>query len=86
MLTKAKCSELGVQAWVKKPIPAYAIQITEDNRHLLNHEERLDFDNQTITTLEGQFHFEYGDYMVLGNEDEIWSVKQSIFEATYEQV
>ncbi|EMC16332.1 hypothetical protein SMU78_08632 [Streptococcus mutans W6] len=27
MLTKEKCAELGIMKWVKKPIPAYAIQL-----------------------------------------------------------
>ncbi|WP_273451262.1 hypothetical protein [Streptococcus ferus] len=84
MLTKDLCQKLGVEQFVKRPIPAYAIQLVEENRELLANEERLDFDKRIVSTLEGNFYFDYGDYLVVGNEDEIWSVKQSIFEKTYE--
>ena len=34
MLTKEKCVELGIMEWVKKPIPAYAIQLVEKNKNV----------------------------------------------------
>ncbi|MEX2785409.1 hypothetical protein AB3331_09480 [Streptococcus sp. H49] len=86
MLTKEKCEELGVSQFVKRPIPAYAIQLIDENVELLQQEERLDFEGRTIQTLEGQFEFAYGDYLVVGNEGEVWSVKQSIFEGTYKRL
>ncbi|EMC35134.1 hypothetical protein [Streptococcus mutans] len=86
MLTKEKCAKLGIMKWVKKPIPAYAIQLVEKNKDMLKNEERLNYDDCTVQTLEGQFHFDYGDYLVVGNDNEVWTVKQVIFEATYEQV
>lgn len=38
-----------------------------------------------VQTLEGVFHYELGDYLVVGNSDEVWTVKREIFEATYRQ-
>lgn len=83
MLNKRLCEYLGFLKVVKKPIPAYAIQLVEDDRELLKFEERLDFENRTISTLEGVFHFDYGDYLIVGNENEIWTIKESIFNKTY---
>ena len=84
MLNKELCKKLGFLIVVKKPIPAYALQLIEENREVLKSEERLDFDNRTISTLEGVFHFDYGDYLIVGNENEIWTSKESIFNDTYE--
>lgn len=86
MLTKEKCVELGVMEWVKKPIPAYAVQLVPDNDKVLAYDPRVDLTSQTVRTLEGVFHFDLSDYLVIGNNDEVWTVKQAIFEATYEQV
>ncbi|WP_373760056.1 hypothetical protein [Streptococcus ferus] len=85
-LNKEKANTLGVPQYVKRPIPAYAIQLIEKNRELLENEERLDFDNRIVSTLEGQFNFEIGDYFIIGNDNEVWTVKEKIFEATYEPV
>ena len=71
-LTKEKAESLGISKYVKRPIPAYAIQIVPDNL--------------TVQTLEGQFNFGIGDYLIIGNDNEVWTVKEKIFEATYEQV
>ena len=38
-----------------------------------------------VKTLEGVFHYELGDYLVVGNSDEVWTVKRETFEATYRQ-
>ena len=83
MLNRQTCRELGVPQYVKLPIPAYAIQILPDNYDLLRREERLDLDQMQVQTLEGVFHYELGDYLVVGNSDEVWTVKREIFEATY---
>ncbi|WP_347086537.1 hypothetical protein [Streptococcus mutans] len=48
MLTKEKCVELGIMKWVKKPIPAYAIQLVEKNKDVLRNEERLNYDDRTV--------------------------------------
>ena len=42
-------------------------------------------DQMQVRTLEGVFHYEPGDYLVVGNSDEVWTVKREIFEATYIQ-
>lgn len=85
-LTKEKAESLGIPKYVKRPIPAYAIQIVPENKEWLEQEERLDLDNLTVQTLEGQFNFGIGDYLIIGNDNEVWTVKEKIFEATYEQV
>ena len=85
MLDRQTCRELGVPKYVKLPIPAYAIQILPENYDLLRREERLDLDQMQVKTLEGVFHYELGDYLVVGNSDEVWTVKREIFEATYRQ-
>ena len=85
MLDRQTCLELGVPQYVKLPIPSYAIQILPENYDLLRHEERLDLDQMQVQTLEGVFHYEPGDYLVVGNSDEVWTVKREIFEATYRQ-
>ena len=85
MLDRQTCRELGVPQYVKLPIPAYAIQILPENYDLLRREERLDLDQMQVKTLEGVFHYELGDYLVVGNSDEVWTVKQETFEATYRQ-
>ena len=85
MLDRQTCRELGVPQYVKRPIPAYAIQILPENYDLLRREERLDLDQMQVRTLEGVFHYEPGDYLVVGNSDEVWTVKREIFEATYRQ-
>ena len=85
MLDRQTCRELGVPQYVKRPIPAYAIQILPENYDLLRREERLDLDLMQVQTLEGVFHYEPGDYLVVGNSDEVWTVKREIFEATYRQ-
>ena len=85
MLDRQTCRELGVPQYVKLPIPAYAIQIQPENYDLLRREERLDLDLMQVQTLEGVFHYEPGDYLVVGNSDEVWTVKREIFEATYRQ-
>lgn len=85
MLDRQTCRDLGVPQYVKLPIPAYAIQIQPENYDLLRREERLDLDLMQVQTLEGVFHYEPGDYLVVGNSDEVWTVKREIFEATYRQ-
>ena len=85
MLDRQTCRDLGVPQYVKLPIPAYAIQILPENYDLLRREERLDLDQMQVKTLEGVFHYEPGDYLVVGNSDEVWTVKREIFEATYRQ-
>ena len=74
MLDRQTCRELGVPQYVKLPIPAYAIQILPENYDLLRREERLDLDQMQVKTLEGVFHYEPGDYLVVGNSDEVWTV------------
>lgn len=83
MLDRQTCRDLGVPQYVKLPIPAYAIQIQPENYDLLRREERLDLDLMQVQTLEGVFHYEPGDYLVVGNSDEVWTVKREIFEDTY---
>lgn len=39
-----------------------------------------------IKTLEGNMECFFGSYIVKGFENEFWAVKQSIFEATYEEI
>lgn len=39
-----------------------------------------------ITTLEGVLRAEYGDWIVRGIKNEIYSVKDEIFAATYDEV
>ena len=85
MLDRQTCRELGVPQYVKLPIPAYAIQILPENYDLLRREERLDLDQMQVTTLEGVFNYKPGDYLVVGNSDEVWTVNREIFEATYRQ-
>lgn len=85
MLDRQTCRDLGVPQYVKLPIPAYAIQIQPENYDLLRREERLDLDLMQVQTLEGVFHYEPGDYLVVGNSDEVWTVKREIFEDTYRQ-
>jgi hypothetical protein len=37
--------------------------------------------------LEGRrFEFEEGDYMIIGNSNEVWTIKRDIFHATYKPV
>ena len=43
-LNKEICKELGVPQYVKRPIPAYAIQIIPENQALLEKEERLNLE------------------------------------------
>ena len=71
MLTKEICKKLGVSAWVKKPIPAYAVQLVPDNDKVLAYDPRVDLTSQTVRTLEGVFHFDLSDYLVIGNNDEV---------------
>ena len=85
MLDRQTCRDLGVPQYVKLPIPAYAIQIQPENYDLLRREERLDLDLMQVQTLEGVFHYEPGDYLVVGNSDEVWTIKREIFEDTYRQ-
>ena len=85
MLDRQTCRELGVPQYVKLPIPAYAIQILPENYDLLRREERLDLDQMQVKTLEGVFHYEPGDYLVVSNGDDVLTVKREIFEATYRQ-
>ena len=85
-LNKEKAAALGVPKYVKRPIPAYAIQLVFENKAWLEQEERLDFDSRSISTLEGVFNFDIGDYLIIGNDNEVWTVKEKIFEATYEPI
>lgn len=85
-LNKEKAAALGVPQYVKRPIPAYAIHIVPENQAWLEEEERLNLEKLTIQTLEGQFNFEIGDYLIIGNDNEVWTVKEKIFGATYKQV
>lgn len=39
-----------------------------------------------IKTLEGTMKSEYGDYIILGVNDEVYPCKPDIFEKTYEEV
>lgn len=82
-LNKEICKELGAPQYVKRPIPAYAIQIIPENQVWLEQEERLNLEAKTIQTLEGTFHFDLGDYLIIGNDDEVWTIKEKIFEDTY---
>ena len=82
-LNKEICKELGAPQYVKRPIPAYAIQIIPENQVWLEQEERLNLEAKTIQTLEGTFHFDLGDYLIIGNDDEVWTIKKKIFEDTY---
>ena len=82
-LNKEICKELGAPQYVKCPIPAYAIQIIPENQVWLEQEERLNLEAKTIQTLEGTFHFDLGDYLIIGNNDEVWTIKEKIFEDTY---
>ena len=85
-LNKEICKELGVPQYVKRPIPAYAIQIIPENQALLEKEERLNLEAKTIQTLEGTFHFDLGDYLIIGNDNEVWTIKEKIFEDTYKSI
>jgi hypothetical protein len=49
-------------------------------------EDSTDVIGLTIPTLEGVMLARQGDYIVKGVEGEIYSVKQSIFEKTYEEL
>ena len=83
-LNKEICKELGVPQYVKRP--AYAIQIIPENQALLEKEERLNLEAKTIQTLEGTFHFDLGDYLIIGNDNEVWTIKEKIFEDTYKSI
>jgi hypothetical protein len=81
----------------KKPIIVKCVQFTKE---LTDHELRtwsnkkafisqLDRDDEPcvlINTLEGTMKATYGDWIIMGNHDDVWSIKEEIFNATYEFV
>lgn len=81
-----------IKLYKKKPIPVEVIQFTLDTARQIeiwsNGKVMYDDYNCTllINTLEGVMSTVPGSYIIKGNEGEFWAVKQSIFEATYEEV
>jgi len=86
---------VSIKRFKKKPIAVEVIQYDGTNSdeiaewsdgiveyyNILTKESHLE-----IHTLEGIMTAIKGSYIVKGNEGEFWAVKQSIFEATYEEV
>jgi len=81
----------------KKPIAVKCVQFTKD---LSDHELRtwsnrkafitqLDRDDEPcvmINTLEGTMKAQYGDWIMMGNYEDVYPIRQDIFDATYDFV
>ena len=81
----------------KKPIAVKCVQFTKD---LSDHELRtwsnrkafitqLDRDDEPcvmINTLEGTMKAQYGDWIIMGNYEDVYPIRQDIFNATYDFV
>jgi len=81
----------------KKPIAVKCVQFTKD---LTDHELRtwsnrkafitqLDRDDEPcvmINTLEGTMKAQYGDWIMMGNYEDVYPIRQDIFNATYDFV
>lgn len=81
----------------KKPINVKCVQFTKD---LTDHELRtwsnrkafitqLDRDDEPcvmINTLEGTMKAQYGDWIMMGNYEDVYPIRQDIFDATYDFV
>jgi hypothetical protein len=81
----------------KKPIAVKCVQFTKD---LTDHELRtwsnrkafitqLDRDDEPcvmINTLEGTMKAQYGDWIMMGNYEDVYPIRQDIFDATYDFV
>lgn len=88
---------MSIKRYKKKPIPVEVIQFTGGNgqeistwsNNVVLESKYNNYSSATflkIYTLEGVMTCDPGSYIVKGNEGEFWAVKQSIFEATYEEV
>lgn len=83
---------MSIKRYKKKPIPVEVIQFTLDTSREIElwSGNKIMYDDYNcmlhISTLEGVMSAFPGSYIVKGNEGEFWAVKQSIFEATYEEV
>lgn len=86
---------MSIKQYRKKPIVVEVIQydgtnfdeIAEWSGGIVEYYNILTKEtNLEIHTLEGIMSAIKGSYIVKGNEGEFWAVKQSIFEATYEEV
>ncbi|MBC2294725.1 hypothetical protein HCC36_15995 [Listeria booriae] len=81
---------------VKKPIAAKALkwggtyadllllQRFCGSQEVLNKWFYFDGEELFINTLEGSIHTSVGLYIIKGNHDEYWSIKETIFLDTYE--
>ena len=81
----------------KKPIAVKCVQFTKD---LTDHELRtwsnrkafitqLDRDDEPcvmINTLEGTMKAQYGDWIMMGSYEDVYPIRQDIFDATYDFV
>jgi hypothetical protein len=81
----------------KKPIAVKCVQFTKD---LSDHELRtwsnrkafitqLDRDDEPcvmINTLEGTMKAQYGDWIMMGSYEDVYPIRQDIFDATYDFV
>ncbi|MBC2294737.1 hypothetical protein HCC36_16055 [Listeria booriae] len=88
---------MSVLKVVKKPIIAKAVQFTGDNSFSINalialcgsvdvYEECFFFKDGElfVRTLEGEFRVTKGSYVIKGNFNEFWAIKEHIFNETYE--
>lgn len=80
--------------YIKKPIQIQAEQILSDDCEaspFINEafrSERLHFTDRgfLVDTLEGHMFADYGAYLVRGIDGEYYPCKQTIFEASYDEV
>lgn len=64
-------------------IPEWVFNAFSDRRIGETGKEGFDY---YVNTLEGKLYFSVGDYLVRGVDGELYAVKKSIFEKTYESV
>lgn len=76
--------------YIKKPIPIEAFRYAVEypypewfNEAVYNGE--VDFANGIIHTIDGDFNFNPGDYIVQGTHKEIYPCKADIFQESYER-
>lgn len=63
--------ELPFQQAIKKPIPVNCVQIMEAFE---------------VETLEGLMQGKAGDWLMVGNDEDMWVIDDAIFQKTYEIV
>lgn len=76
----------------KKPVVIDAVQYTGDNKSEIieftvgHARTNTGYRHLTISTLEGKYKADVGDWIIQGVKGEFYPCKPDIFEATYEKV